>query len=99
MGSEFTLVLAASRELAQTSAGSPCSTCGLDCSCMQELELDWMRIKNPFPSLITVMIEGVASMLTTKIGMTGRTGLTSMHRPVRPVKVTLPKFRFDFTIA
>ena len=49
MGSEFTLVLAASRELAQTSAGSPCSTCGLDCSCTQELELDWMRIKEiPF---------------------------------------------------
>jgi len=35
-------------------------------------------------------------MLMTKIGMTGRTGLTGMHRPV---KVTLPKFRFDFTIA
>jgi len=38
-------------------------------------------------------------MLMTKIGMTERTGLTGMHRPVRPVNVTLPKFRFDFTIA
>ena len=39
------------------------------------------------------------TLLWTKIGMTGCTGLTGMHRPVRPVKVTLPKFRFDFTIA
>jgi len=38
-------------------------------------------------------------MLMTKIGMIGRTGLTSMHRPVRPVKVNFPKFRFEFTIA
>ena len=38
-------------------------------------------------------------MLTTKIGTAVQTGLTGMHRPVRPVKVTLSKCNFDFTIA
>ena len=37
--------------------------------------------------------------LRTKIDMIEHTGLTGMHRPVRPVKVTLSKFRFYITIA
>ena len=38
-------------------------------------------------------------MLTTKIGTAVQTGLTGMHRLVRPVKVTLSKYKFDYTIA
>ena len=38
-------------------------------------------------------------MLMIKIGMAVLIGLTGMHRPVRPVKVTLPKCKCDFTIA
>ena len=38
-------------------------------------------------------------MLTTKIGTVVQTGLTGMHRPVRPVNVALSKCKFDFTIA
>ena len=34
-----------------------------------------------------------------QIGIAVHTGLTSMHRPVRSVKVTLSKCKFDFTIA
>jgi len=37
-------------------------------------------------------------MLTTKIGTAMQIGLTSMHKPVRPVWVTLSKCPFDFTI-
>ena len=38
-------------------------------------------------------------MLMIKIGMAVLIGLTGMHRPVRPVKVTLSKCKCDFTIA
>jgi hypothetical protein len=38
-------------------------------------------------------------MLTIKIDTTGCTGLTGMHGLVRPVWETLPKCKFDFTVA
>jgi len=38
-------------------------------------------------------------ILMTEIATTEHTGLTDMQRPVTQVKVTLSKFRFDFTIA
>jgi hypothetical protein len=38
-------------------------------------------------------------MLMTKIGTTVQTGPTHVHKPVRPVWVTLSEYEFDFTIA
>ena len=44
------------------------------------------------------LLKNRGHMLTTKIGTAVQTGLVGMHRPVRTVKVTLLKYKFDFTI-
>ena len=44
------------------------------------------------------LLKNRGHMLTTKIGTAVQTGLAGMYRPVRTVKVTLLKYKFDFTI-
>jgi len=49
--------------------------------------------------LVCEHCQKMGHILMTEIATIEHTGLTDMQRPVTQVKVTLSKFRFDFTIA